>query len=167
MVVTGVIASTSARESAVATGLSTPGSLALLIGTSDCSLILRRGLHLPGGAGHHFLRCSLRSFKFTSYSSFVENEDAIRHPQNFRQLRRDQHDRKSASGELIDLRVDFLLGANVNPAGRLVEKQHAWIRQQPLCQNNFLLVPSRQGTGNRKHRVGLNPKFLHRPFAGG
>ena len=40
----------------------------------------------------------------------------------------------------VDDRVDLVLGADVDAAGRLVEDQHVRIGEDPLAQHDLLLV---------------------------
>ena len=56
---------------------------------------------------------------------------------------------RTLGGQLADQRVDLRLGADVDAAGRLVEEQHARLRQQALGERDLLLVAARQRVDER------------------
>ena len=122
-----------------------------------------RALRVSGGAGHDLFGRRGARVNSPVMSSFMQNEHAIGQSQHFRQFRRDQHNRQSALCQLINLRVDFLLGADIDAARRLVEKQHARIGQQPFRQHNLLLVAARQRPAIVKTELALTRRsFIER-----
>ena len=62
--------------------------------------------------------------------------------------------RLALGGERIDDRVDLVLGADVDAAGRLVEDQHVRVGEHPLGQHHLLLVAARQLAARWLARVG-------------
>ena len=61
---------------------------------------------------------------------FAHDEDAIRDPQDLGQLGGDHDHRAPLGGEPLDQRVDLGLGADIDAAGRLVERAGSARRQQ-------------------------------------
>ena len=47
-------------------------------------------------------------------------------------------------GQLVDDRVDLVLGADIDAARRLVEDQHLGLGEQPFAQHHLLLVAARE-----------------------
>ena len=68
-----------------------------------------------GGGEQFFLGCFV-AIEFTADATFMQHQDAIAHPDQLRQLARDEHDRFAGVGQLIDNLVDFQLGADVDAA---------------------------------------------------
>ena len=63
-------------------------------------------------------------------------------------------------GQLRDDPVDLDLGADVDPAGRLVEDQHARLGRQPLGEHDLLLVAAGQGADELVHARRADPQLL-------
>ena len=51
-------------------------------------------------------------------------------------------------GQLVDDRVDLVLGADIDAARRLVEDQHLGVGEQPLRQHHLLLVAAGEVAGH-------------------
>ncbi len=60
------------------------------------------------------------------------------HPEQLGHLRGDDQNALPLGGEVVDDRIDLVLGADIDAAGRLVEDQHVRVGEEPLAQN----VPS-------------------------
>jgi len=56
-------------------------------------------------------------------AALASDEDAIEHGQDLGQLGRDGNDRQAVAGQLVDQRVDLLLGQEVDASCRLVQQQ--------------------------------------------
>src|SRR5579862_2937628 len=72
--------------------------------------------------------------------SFAHHDDAIAHPKDFGQFRRDHDDSLALLSERAQELVNFALGADVDAARRLVEKQHVAVALQPFRDDDLLLI---------------------------
>src|SRR6186997_2345511 len=100
--------SAAAGETSSLTGLSLPHGNAPLSGGD------------PGHEPHDHVGRRLGPGDLAGDAPFAEHENPARQVQHFRHLTRDQNDRGSGYGELVDERVNLGLGADVHAAGRLV-----------------------------------------------
>ncbi len=64
--------------------------------------------------------------------------------------------------QLVDDPVDLRLGADVDPAGRLVEDQHLGADLEPARQEHLLLVAARQAADPDQRAGGAHPQRLER-----
>ena len=76
--------------------------------------------------------------------SLAHHQHAIGQQEQFGHFRADHDDAKPLLGELKDQPIDFLLGADVDAAGRLVQEQDAWFGSKPFADHDFLLIAARQ-----------------------
>ena len=74
----------------------------------------------------------------------AHHQHAIGQQEQFGHFRADHDDAKPLLGELKDQPIDFLLGADVDAAGRLVQEQDAWFGSKPFADHDFLLIAARQ-----------------------
>jgi hypothetical protein len=58
--------------------------------------------------------------------------------------------------KLINQFVDFIFGADIDPARGLIEDQNAWIEQQAARQNRLLLVAAAQAANRQFRRGGFD-----------
>ena len=93
-----------------------------------------------------FLRGLFRR-KLTHHAAFIHDHDPVGHAENFGQIRGNHDDGLSLARKLGNEMVNFLLGADVNAACRLVENQNVHIARQPLRQNHLLLVAAGEAVG--------------------
>src|SRR5205823_13192484 len=82
-----------------------------------------------------------------------------------RQLRRYQHDGQTFRREARDLLINLLLRADVDAAGGLIEKQDFRIREQPFCEDDFLLISTRERPDNREDRSRFDVQLFHGTLA--
>ncbi len=81
-----------------------------------------RAFRAAHGAGKQALRGGFGTCKFTGYFTCMQHENAIAHPDQFRQFARDEHDRLSFAREPVDDLVDFDFRSDVDAASWLIEK---------------------------------------------
>ena len=82
------------------------------------------------------------------------------------ELRRDDDDRDAVGRELAQQRVDFLLGADIDAARRLVADEHFRLRQDGAREDDLLLVAAAQARDRRAERRGDQAQ-LAQDLAGG
>ena len=70
----------------------------------------------------------------------VHHQDAVAAADELIVVGRVEEDGRSCAGKLVQKRVDLLLGADVDPARRIVEQQDARLGHQPLADDELLLV---------------------------
>ncbi len=97
----------------------------------------------------------LISGQFPGDTSFVHNQYAIAHADDFLHFAADKQDGDALRGELVHELVDFLFGTDVNSAGWFVEEEHFGFESQPLAEDDFLLISS----GEVSHAVGIIRRF--------
>jgi hypothetical protein len=70
------------------------------------------------------------------------------HPVHVREelidFRREHHDRDAPRCDLVQPRVDVLLGRMIDASGGVVEQQHAGFRREPASDYDLLLVAAAQ-----------------------
>ena len=104
----------------------------------------------------------------------MHHQDAIAHPEQLRQLRRNHDDPGPARGQPVHQVVDLDLRADIDPARRLVEDEHPAGAGQPFPEHDLLLVaaaqqPDRLGgrrlhaelVADRRRHVGLASPRQH------
>ena len=83
------------------------------------------------------------------HASFAHHQDPVRERENLGQIARHHQ----AGGALIRFLphdvVDFILGADVDALGRLVEQEHPWIDAEPARQHDLLLIATAETIGRR------------------
>ena len=81
------------------------------------------------------------------------HQDPVRERENLGQIARHHQ----AGGALVrflpDNVVDFILGADVDALGRLVEQEHAWIDAEPARQHDLLGLPPLRRSASRRSRA--------------
>ena len=73
-------------------------------------------------------------------SPVAHHQRSVRHADDFEQFRADHQDGEALVREPPDQAVDFRLGADVDAAGWLVQKQHLFARMHPAGEQNLLLI---------------------------
>ena len=100
------------------------------------------------------------SWQLAGHPAVGECVDAVADAEQLGQLRGDDDDRLARRGELVDDRVDLVLGADVDAAGRLVEDQHLRLGHHPLGEHDLLLVAAGEVPGLGHDVGGLDPHGL-------
>ena len=78
---------------------------------------------------------------------FAQYQDAVAHPQNLWEFRRDHHHGYSLAGHLMHQIINFDFSANVYTAGWLIHNQYFGLYRQPFGDNDLLLVAAAQIAG--------------------
>ena len=86
-----------------------------------CPLLSRR--HARSGKAHHRLFGGVLAPDNPGLPSFAHHQYTIGEQQEFRHFGRHNDDAESLRREIKDQPVDFLLGADIDAAGRLVERR--------------------------------------------
>ena len=86
---------------------------------------------LHGGLVHDFFRIGLRNFQISGDMPFAHHQHAVAHAENFRQFGGNQQDRLACGGQIVEQRVDFSLGADIDATRRLIDDQELRIGLQP------------------------------------
>src|SRR3984957_2579506 len=94
--------------------------------------------------GHQDFLCRLGAGDLPCDASLAHRHNAIRHRQNFRQLRRNDDDRDAGLRHVDEEIVDLHLGADVDAARRFVDNQDFWPERQPARQHDLLLIAARE-----------------------
>ena len=79
-------------------------------------------------------------------AALVHDQDAVGHPQDFRQFAADHYHGFAAGGQTVDQLVDLVLRAHVDAAGGLVEDHHPGVALEPPGDQELLLVAARELT---------------------
>ena len=83
------------------------------------------------------------------YRAVAHDKHAVTEADRLFERVRRQDDRQTLSGEGANELVDFLLGADVQASGRVVENKDSGLRVQPFGQNDLLLVAARKVEAER------------------
>ena len=86
----------------------------------------------------------LRRRELVDHPPAEDDDGAIADAMDLVELRGEEQDRRAGLGELADEAVDLLLGADVDPARRVVEEEGAHAAVEPPRDRHFLLVATRQ-----------------------
>ena len=97
-----------------------------------------------GKGKNPFLRGVSDIFNLAADPPLVHNQDTVAHPEEFRQFGRDHDDGLAPGRQLVYQLVDFILGADVDPAGGFVKDNHLGIRLEPFGEHDLLLVSPRK-----------------------
>ena len=100
-----------------------------------------------GGQFHDLFLGGLFPGQEAADPTTTDHHDPIAHAQDLRQLRADHQDGDALLRELVDHPVDLDLGADVDPARRLVKDQHLGLGGQPFAQHDLLLRAAGQIDG--------------------
>ena len=79
--------------------------------------------------GHDPLGVSLVVGEHTAHAALAHHDDAVAHRQHLGEVGGDHDDGDAVAGEVVDQLVDIGLGADVDPAGRLVEDRGSAARR--------------------------------------
>src|SRR5579885_2363307 len=97
----------------------------------------------------------------------IEHKNAVGAAQQLGQLGADQDHPLALSCQLVDDAVDVFLGADVDAARRIVEKQHVGTQQEPPRQQRFLLIAAAEGgdgqAGGAALQIEPRPQRRHLP----
>src|SRR5690606_8843599 len=85
--------------------------------------------------------------------------------QQFIQVRRDENHREPVRDQAADQPADLGLGADVDPARRLIQNQHRGLRVDPPGQQHLLLVAPAQIADSLVKAGGPDVQIAYRPLA--
>ena len=105
----------------------------------DCAL------RAPDGGGHDLLLRGLAGAELRGDPPRAHHEEPVAHAQDLGELRGDHDDPEPLAGQLAQAVVDLHLGADVHPARRLVAEEDARPGEEPLADDDLLLVAAAQG----------------------
>ncbi len=98
--------------------------------------------------------------------ALAEDDDPVRDSENLGQFARSHDDGSALRCEPSNERVDLGLGADVDPARRLVEQENFRLDQEPACQDALLLVSAGQTRDGDGPAGCLDRELLDRPADG-
>ncbi len=101
------------------------------------------------GGGEDALAVERLPLELVGDRATPHHEDAVGEAQELLDLRGHEEDRGAGVGQLPHQLVDLLLGPHVDPPGGLVEEHHRRRGQEPLAEDDLLLVAS----GKRPRRA--------------
>ncbi len=101
------------------------------------------------------------SFSSRTMRAVVEDEHAIAAADQFVVIRRVEQDRRARFGEVPQQLVEFLLGADVDAACRIVEQNDPRPAHQPLGDDDLLLVAARERADRNVETGRLDGQQLH------
>ncbi len=78
--------------------------------------------------------------EFSRDSAVAHHEHTVGYPQHLGELGGDYDDAVPVGGKVFDQMIDFGFGADVDAAGRLIEKENARAGRQPPCNDRLLLI---------------------------
>src|SRR4051794_6375595 len=93
---------------------------------------------------HDRLAGQLAAGQFLVDGALAEDEDAIHELDVLVDLGGEHHDGDALAGEVEQQVIEVALGADVDPARRVVEQQHLGVGGQPASHDDLLLVAARQ-----------------------
>ncbi|ADI10120.1 hypothetical protein SBI_07000 [Streptomyces bingchenggensis BCW-1] len=103
------------------------------------------GLDVLHGQGHHGVLGRFFAVEFAGDPALCHDQDPVAHAQHLGEVAGDHQHRVPGGGEFVDELVDLDLGAHVDSAGGLVEDEHLAVGQQPLADDDLLLIAAGQG----------------------
>ena len=107
-----------------------------------------------GGRKHGGLR-GQRRILLVHNSTVVDNNDAIAHQRNLRQLAGVEQDGRSIGGQFSQQRIDLVFGMDIDAPRRIKAEQRAKAGHQPAANYNLLLVSAGEPARLRR-RPGIN-----------
>src|SRR5260370_29447559 len=109
---------------------------------------------LLGGGRAHFERRATHDLflrgsagQFAADSSLAHTQNPVGYLQQFRHLGTDHQDRSAAPSQPIHYLEDFDFRPDVDSASGLVEKKNTRAANQPLGDDNFLLIAAAEPSG--------------------
>src|SRR5215204_5977162 len=103
---------------------------------------------LQRGVPEHLLLGRLSGIELGHQPPAPHDEDAVGHPQQFRQVGRDHDDGRAAFGQPVHRPVNLGARGHIHAARRLVEQEDLRAREEPAPEQNLLLVPPAQAPHN-------------------
>ena len=95
------------------------------------------------------------------HAALVEHDDPVAQPGQLVDVGRADEHRRARRGGRADQRVHLVLGADVDPARRVVEQEHRRLRVEPLREHDLLLVAARQRARLLVDRAAADPQPAH------
>src|SRR5581483_10817705 len=102
----------------------------------------------------------------TEKTTFAHHEQAIAQLGRFREIGRDDDDRRARVGEVLQDPVNLGARPDIDTACRLVYDQHFEFAQEPARENDLLLIAAREAIDRRFDRLRLYPQTVD-PLARG
>ena len=102
-----------------------------------------------GGEAHDVLLGEPVALDLAADQALAHDEHAVAEADQLGQLGRDDDDADAVAGQIAEDAVDLGLGADIDAAGRLIEKDDARVDRQHLGDGDLLLVAARE----RRHGV--------------
>src|SRR5690606_40757927 len=93
--------------------------------------------------------------------------DAVAHAEQLGQFGRDHQDAFALIDQFVDQLIDLVLGADVDASGRLVEDEQFRPGEDPLAENDLLLVAAGEVSGELVHRGGLDAELAAQALGDG
>src|SRR5262245_19307409 len=119
---------------------------------------------LADGEFQHILLAELVPFKEAADAALMHDGDAVADADHLLHVAGNHQDCDTGIGEAAQHRVDLVLGADIDPARRLVEDEHARFHRQPFGEDDLLLVAAREASDGRRYRRGPNVEAFFLPF---
>src|SRR5690606_36615019 len=114
---------------------------------------------------HHSLSRGFACRQRPGDSLAGHHDDPVRQGQQFIQVRRDENHREPLRDQAADQPADLGLGADVDPARRLIQNQHRGLRVDPPGQQHLLLVAPAQIADSLVKAGGPDVQIAYRPLA--
>lgn len=111
------------------------------------------------GKFHDFLLGGA-SGEFAGDASLAHHEDAVGDLQQFRQLRTHHQNGRTGAGQFIHYFVDFYLCTDVDTAGGFIEEKDAGSADEPLGDDDFLLIAAAETAGELARGLALDAQFF-------
>src|ERR1700680_583243 len=100
--------------------------------------------HARRGKAHYRLLRGVAALEQTGLMSLAHHQHPIGQQQKLRHLRSDHDNAEPLPGQFEDQLVDFLLGADIDAARRLVEQQDTRVGGEPFADDDLLLIAARK-----------------------
>ena len=89
---------------------------------------------------HNLLLGGFIRTQLTRDATFAHHNDAMAHPQDFRQFRGNHNNRFALLDQIIEQFVDFTFCTHINATCRLIKNEDVRIRRKPFANDDLLLI---------------------------
>src|SRR5579883_2329101 len=104
-----------------------------------------RRLRAAGGGAHNRLLRGVAPLNLRNDPPFCNNQNAIAHRQDFRQVGRDHQNRQTGLRQITDDLMNLRLASDIDAVGRLVQDEHCWRGREPAREGDLLAIAARKG----------------------